>query len=97
MVQVVPSFEVWILKAVAKAVSQFRSTAVRVCVAPRSTWSHCGSLGALDQRVVGSPSVAAAAGYIVLWMDEAVVGRPWESRVGPLEVGVPWTENPHSE
>jgi hypothetical protein len=31
-------------------------------LAPRSTWSHCGSLKALDQRVVVLPSTAADAG-----------------------------------
>src|SRR5579871_4080820 len=41
---------------------------------PRSTWSHCGSLNWLDQRVVRLPSTAAAAGYAALSSDEAVAG-----------------------
>ena len=62
VVQLVPSAEVWIWKAVAYAVSQFRTTLLIVWVAPRSTCSHCGSLKALDQRVVRLPSTALDAG-----------------------------------
>src|SRR5262245_50181961 len=50
-------------------------------VPPRSTWSHCGSLNALDQRVPASPSTLAAAGVPALSADDAVAGRPCDSRV----------------
>ncbi len=43
---------------------------------PRSTWSHCGSLNALDQRVPVLPSVAFDGGYAALSVDDAVVGLP---------------------
>ena len=44
-----------------------------VALAPRSTWIHCGSLNALDQRVPALPSTAADAGKAaVLSEDEAV-------------------------
>ena len=46
----------------AYAASQFRTTWQIDCVLPRSTWSHCGSLNALDQRVPVLPSTAADAG-----------------------------------
>src|SRR5260370_23171223 len=39
--------------------------------APRSTRSHCGSLNALDQRVVASPSIAFDAGNADDSTDEA--------------------------
>lgn len=55
---------------------------------PRSTWSHCGSLNALAQRVPVLPSTAAAAGVPAFSVDEAVAGRPWESRVGAACAGV---------
>ena len=45
-----------------------------VCVAPRSTCSHCGSLNALDQRVVMFPSTAFEAGYPAACTDDAVAG-----------------------
>jgi len=41
--------------------------------------SHCGSLNALDQRVVVLPSVALDAGEAAFSVDEAVVGLPWET------------------
>src|ERR1022692_4903833 len=43
---------------------------------PRSTWSHCGSANALDQRVPVLPSTAAEAGKLALSVDDAVAGRP---------------------
>ena len=49
--------------------------------APRSTWIHCGSLNALDHRVVAFPSTALAAGSVAFSVDEAVAGLPWDSRV----------------
>src|SRR5947208_223031 len=52
------------------------------CVLPRSTWSHCGSEKAEDQRVPVLPSVALAAGVPAFSAEDAVVGLPWESRVG---------------
>src|SRR5579859_2048107 len=41
-------------------------------VAPRSTWSHCGSLNRLDQRVVRLPSTAKLAVVPAFSADEAV-------------------------
>ena len=49
--------------------------------APRSTWIHCGSLNALDQRVPVLPSTAADAGKVAFSVEDAVAGRPWDSRV----------------
>ena len=46
-------------RRLAYAASQFSTTWLMVAVAPRSTWSHCGSLKALDQRVPVLPSTAA--------------------------------------
>ncbi len=82
MVQVVPSGEVWIWKALAYAVSQYSTTWVIEAVAPRSTCSHCGSLNALDQRVFRLPSTAFDAGYVALSTDDAVAGWPCDSKVG---------------
>ena len=64
-----PLPEVWIWYAVAYAASQFRATRVIVCVEPRSTWIHCGSLKALDQRVPVLPSVAPLAGVPAFSVD----------------------------
>ena len=47
-----------------------------VCVAPRSTRTHCGSLNALDHRVPVLPSNALAAGKEPFSVDDAVAGRP---------------------
>src|SRR5437879_5090963 len=92
LVQVVASLDTWIWKAVAYALSQFRTTWQTVAVPPRSTCSHCGSLKALDQRVPVSPSTAAEAGVPAFSTDEAVAGFPCDSRastafavtVGPI-------------
>src|SRR5918999_1151212 len=81
VLQVEPLPEVCIWKAVAYAVSQFSTTWLMVAVPPRSTWSHCGSLKALDQRVPGLPSTAAAAGVPAFSADEAVAGRFNDSSV----------------
>src|SRR5262245_30977959 len=51
-----------------------------VAVAPRSTWIHCGSAKAEDQRVPASPSTAAVAGVPAVSVDEAATGLPCESR-----------------
>ena len=56
-------------------------------VAPRSTWIHCGSLNALDQRVPALPSTAFAAAVPAFSVDEAVAGLPWEIR-GPAACAV---------
>src|ERR1017187_5497509 len=80
VVQFVPSGDVWIWKAVAYALSQFKTTWLMTWVAPRSTCSHCGSLEALDQRVDRFPSTALDAGYPDC-TDDAVAGCPWDSRV----------------
>ena len=54
---------VWIGTPVAYAASQLRSTRqIGARTTPRSTWSHCGSATALDQRVPALPSTAADAG-----------------------------------
>src|SRR5437660_524294 len=84
VVQLVPSGEVCIWKALAKAASQFSTTWLMVWLAPRSIWSHCGSLNVLDHRVVVLPSTALAAGVPVFSTDDAVAGLPCDSRVpGP--------------
>src|SRR3954471_15380866 len=77
VVQLVPSGEVWIWYALPYAASQFSVTLVRLYDCPRSTCSHCGSLKALDQRVLRLPSVAAEAGVPAFSVDDAVVGLPW--------------------
>src|SRR3954467_4219886 len=77
VVQFVPSLEVWTWKARAYAASQFSTTRLMVCVAPRSTRTHCGSLNALDQRVPVLPSNALPAGKEAFSVDDAVAGRPW--------------------
>jgi heme exporter protein A len=41
---------------------------------PRSTWSHWGSLKALDHRVPRLPSTASAAGVPLFSVEEAVAG-----------------------
>jgi hypothetical protein len=74
VVQFVPSGEVWIWTAVAYAVSQSRLTWQMVWLEPRSTWSHCGSEKALDQRVPVLPSTASAAGKLAFCVDEALAG-----------------------
>src|SRR5882762_6408312 len=84
VVQLVPSGEVWIWKPLAKAASQFNTTWLMVSLAPRSTWSHCGSANALDHRVVVLPSTALAAGVPVFSTDDAVAVLPCDSKVpGP--------------
>src|SRR3954447_17160941 len=52
-----------------------------VAVAPRSTWIHCGSVNALDQRVAVLPSTALVAGVPAFSVDEAVAGLPCDSSV----------------
>jgi hypothetical protein len=93
VVHVDPSGDTWIWNAVANAASHCNTTWPMVCVDPRSTWTHCGSLNALDQRVPGLPSVALAAGNDALSVDDAVVGLPCDSRVPAAadEAGVPTT------
>ncbi len=59
-----------------------------VAVAPRSTWSHCGSLNALDQRVPVLPSTAAEAGVPAFSVEDAVAGLPCESS-GSAAAAVP--------
>src|SRR3954447_2194176 len=91
VVQFVPSLEVWTWKARAYAASQFRTTRLMLCVAPRSTRNHCGSLNALDQRVPVLPSTAALAGKLAFSVLEAVAGRPCESRVSAALAAPPTT------
>src|SRR4051794_6108096 len=59
-----------------------------LAVAPRSTWIHCGSLKALDQRVPAVPSVASVAALGAFSAGEAVVGLPCDSR-GPAALAEP--------
>ena len=54
---------------------------------PRSTWSHCGSAAALDQRVPVLPSTAADGGVPAFSVEEAVAGLPWAALAVP-QVGV---------
>src|ERR1051326_8749597 len=98
-VQFAASFEVWIWNAVAYAASQFSATWQIACVAPRSTWSHCGSLNADDQRVPVFPSVALAAGVPAFSVEDAVVGF-FSARFVLPQVGAvpePWTVNSQME
>src|SRR5580692_4371444 len=62
-------------------------TSRMACVAPRSTSSHCGSLKALDQRVLRFPSTALAAAHGSPWIDDAVTGCPWDSRTTGVSDG----------
>src|SRR3954451_7010384 len=80
VVQVAWSLETWIWKAAAYPDSQFRPTWLMVAAAPRSSWTHCGSLHALDQRVLVSPSSTALAGVPLFSSDDAVAGRSCEIR-----------------
>jgi hypothetical protein len=98
VVQVVALGETSMRYAVAYAASQFSRIRLIVAVPPRSTWSHCGSLNWLDQRVVARPS-SAAAGALPPSCDEAVTGLNSEIGVPPGVVGpvVPKTWNSHSE
>ena len=74
VVQVAASGEVWIWNAVAYAASQFSVTWQIDWLDPRSTWSHCGSEKALDQRVPVLPSTAFDAGSEAFSSDDAVAG-----------------------
>jgi len=76
LVQVDPSMDTWIWKALAYATSQISTTWSTAAVAPRSTCSHCGSLNWLDQRVSVLPSTAAEAGVPAFSTDEAMTGFP---------------------
>src|SRR5918999_1224314 len=80
-VQAEPSPETWIWNALPYAASQLSTTWQMATLPPRSTCSHCGSLNALDQRVPGLPSTAAAAGVPPCSTDEAVAGLFDESKV----------------
>ena len=76
MPQFVPSVEVWIPKALPAAVSQFSTIWLMVCVAPRSTCTHCGSLNALDHRVPALPSTAFGARKLPFSVEDAVQMTP---------------------
>src|SRR5436190_20882158 len=82
VVQLLALSETWSWKALAYAVSQVSATWQICWLEPRSTWSHCGSLNALDQRVPVLPSVALAAGVPAFSVEDAVVGRP-SARLAP--------------
>src|SRR6266571_9133681 len=81
LVHAVPSGDTWIWYALPYAASHCRTTWLTVADAPRSTWIHCGSLKALDQRVPVLPSTAAEAGVPAPSTDEAVAGFPCDSNV----------------
>src|SRR5215470_18339775 len=81
VVQDVALAETWIWYAVAYAASHCSTTWQTLTVEPRSTWIHCGSLNADDQRVPVLPSTAAEAGKVAFSVDEAVAGLPWDNRV----------------
>src|SRR5580693_7232935 len=70
-----------------------------VWLEPRSTWSHCGSENALDQRVLVLPSTAADAGNDAFSSDDAVAGRVSAASVvlhdEPVPPAVPETWNSH--
>src|SRR5918992_1831873 len=87
VVHVVALPEVWSWKARPYAASQRSTIWLMVAVAPRSTWIHCGSLKALDQRVPVLPSTAADAAVPALSADDAVAGRPCDSRVAASASG----------
>src|SRR5579862_2281332 len=99
VVQVVPSGEAWIWNDFAYAASQFRVTSQIVWLVPRSTWIHCGSENALDQRVPVLPSNALDAGKVAFSSEDAVAG--WLSAASvvlhelPLPPAVPKTWNSH--
>ncbi len=82
VVQFVASADVWIWNALPYAASHCRTTWLIDAVAPRSTWSHCGSLKALDQRVPVLPSTALDAGNVAFSSEEAVAVLPCDSSVG---------------
>src|SRR5450759_821473 len=88
-VQVVLLVETWIWNALPKAASQLSTTWQMLMLEPRSTSSHCGSLAALDQRVVVLPSNAADAGVPAFSMDDAVAVLFNATFVVPQPVAVP--------
>ncbi|BCB79436.1 hypothetical protein GCM10022251_71770 [Phytohabitans flavus] len=87
-VHVVPLVETWIWYAEAYAASQLSTTWSTAALAPRSTWIHCGTLNALDQRVPVLPSTAFAAAIVAFSAEDAVAGRPCEMS-GPAALAVP--------
>ncbi|MDF9811518.1 hypothetical protein M2266_000749 [Streptomyces sp. SPB162] len=88
MVQLpVPVSETWIWKPRAYAASQVNPIWLTEAVAPRSTWIHCGSLNALDQRVPVLPSTAAPAAVPAFSADDAVAGFPCESSAPAAPAG----------
>src|SRR6185369_9666641 len=98
-VQLVPLADVWIWNDRAYAASQVRTTRQIDCDDPRSTWIHCGSLNALDQRVPVLPSNAADAGNVAFSVDDAEAGRPCAALVvlqPPVAENSPMTWNSHS-
>src|SRR5450631_4022786 len=99
VVQVDPSGETWIWKAVAYAASQSRVTWQMDWDEPRSTSSHCGSEKALDQRVPVFPSTAFEAGKVAFSSEEAVAvfpGRYSQSRSCWLSCRRPGTPTTNS-
>src|ERR687895_2090771 len=87
LVHDVPLPEVWSWKARPYAASQRSTIWLMAAVTPRSTWSHCGSLNVLDQRVPVLPSTAADAGVPAFSTDDAVAGRPCDSSVAASASG----------
>src|SRR3954447_11667423 len=84
------------------AASQLSTTRQMLCVLPRSTWTHCGSEVALDQRVVVLASKALAAGVPAFSVDDADDGlfsaefTPVLQVVGGGSPAPPKTWNSHS-
>src|SRR5258708_109915 len=95
-VQFTASGDVWIWNALPYAVSQFRTT-LQICwLDPRSTWSHCGSLKALDQRVPVLPSTAFAAGNPAFSVEDAAAAWSSATFVVPQRPAPPAVETLHS-
>src|ERR1700759_1530895 len=74
VVQLLPSFEVWIWNARANAASQRRVTRPTWVGLPRSTRSHCGSVNALDPRVDWLPSLPWNARKSLVSFDDDSAG-----------------------
>src|SRR5882724_4226804 len=80
--------------AVAKAASQETEKPLTDAFAPRSSCSHCGSLQAEDQRVVGSPSTAAEAGVSAPCAEEAVASAPTAMLASTSAWAIRWDPSP---
>src|SRR5262245_43277370 len=100
LVHVAALAEPWIWNDRPYAASRFSCPWQMDCEEPRSTWIHCGSLNALDQRVPVLPSTAAEAGKVAFSVDDAVAGRPCAALAvlhPPVGENSPMTWNSNSE